>query len=70
VVWSAETLSDRAYFVQANPFYHYLELVRRPLMGGTPSELSWIVAGGMTALVAVAAFLFFARYRSQIAYWA
>lgn len=70
IFWSADSLSERAYFVQLNPFYHYLELVRRPLMGGIPSELSWIVAGSLTALIAGAAFLFFGRYRSQIAYWA
>lgn len=70
VFWSADSLSDRAYFVHANPFYHYLELVRRPLMGGVPSDLSWIVAGSLTAVLAVVAFAFFARFRSQIAYWA
>ena len=70
IFWSAETLSDRAYFVHVNPFYHYLELVRRPLMGGVPSDLSWIVAGGTTLLVIVVGFIFFARYRAQIAYWA
>jgi ABC-2 type transport system permease protein/lipopolysaccharide transport system permease protein len=70
VFWSAESLSDRAYFVQVNPFYHYLELVRRPLLGGVPSELSWIVAGSLTVLIAAGAFVFFGRVRSQIAYWA
>ena len=70
VFWNADALSDRAYFVNANPFYHYLELVRAPLMGSAPATLSWVVAGGLTAVLAVAAFIFFARYRSQIAYWA
>jgi len=69
IIWRADLLPDRAYFVQYNPFYHLLEIARVPLLGGTIHTESWIVCLVMTAVHGLIAFSVFARVRSRIAYW-
>jgi ABC-2 type transport system permease protein/lipopolysaccharide transport system permease protein len=59
----------RGIFVNVNPFYHYLEVVRQPLLGHAPTTLNWIVVVGMTMLLGLVSFVFFSRYRSKITYW-
>jgi len=39
--WLPSQTSDRRFFVDANPFYHLVELIRGPLLGETPALLSW-----------------------------
>lgn len=70
IFWTAESLAGRASFLVINPFYHYLAIARQPLMGAEATALNWLVAGSITAIVGVAAIVFFSRFRSQIAYWA
>ena len=70
VIWREDMLSGRALLVpMLNPFRHYLDIARAPLLGETPSALSWGVVAVCTLIgVAVAAGLF-ARCRHRIAYW-
>lgn len=70
ILWSAELIPERAVFVGLNPFHHFMEIVRQPLLGGVASPVSWLVCLVLTALLGVVASLFFARYRARIAYWA
>jgi ABC-2 type transport system permease protein/lipopolysaccharide transport system permease protein len=69
IFWTPSALPDRALFVHLNPFYYMVEIVRMPLMGQTPSLTIWAVAIGMNVVGAMVAILFYARYRSRIAYW-
>ncbi|MDK1020498.1 MAG: ABC transporter permease [Candidatus Hydrogenedentes bacterium] len=78
IIWKPELLANRAGFVQINPFYHYVELIRAPLhveliraplLGTEPGALSWAVALGATGVGWLVTFLFFCRFRSRIAYW-
>ena len=71
IIWMPSLLPDRmgATFLQLNPFYHLLELIRAPLLGVVPSLTSWlvvlviaIVGWGLTLLV-------FSRLRHRVAYW-
>jgi len=43
VFWVADGLGPRAYIATFNPFTHFLEIVRAPLLGTIPSFLSWSV---------------------------
>ena len=69
IIWSAEQIPARAHLVMFNPFYHLMEIVRKPLLGEVPSVTSWVVCVALTVLVGVVGSLFFARFRSRIAYW-
>jgi len=69
IIWKVDQLSKRAELVEFNPFYHFIELVRQPLLGHAPAVISWIVVLGITAVLAVVSFCAFARFRSRIPYW-
>lgn len=69
VFWPAEMLGKNRWAAEANPLFHFLEIVRRPLAGEPPSALSWAVALVVTAAGFLVALAFFQRFRTRIAYW-
>lgn len=70
ILWSAQQIPGRAFFVALNPFHHFIEIAREPLLAGSVSVSSWLVCIAITIVMGTLATLFFARYRSRIAYWA
>jgi ABC-2 type transport system permease protein len=70
ILWSATQVPERAVFVGANPFYHFIEIARDPLLGSPATLVNWAVCFAITMFLGIVAFLFFARYRARIAYWA
>jgi ABC-type polysaccharide/polyol phosphate export permease len=69
ILWHPATLGTRASLVEFNPVYHFLEIVRAPLMGLAPDPVSWLAVLGMTLVGWGITFPLFARFRSRIAYW-
>ena len=71
IIWMPKLLPDRAgaSVLEFNPFYHWLEIVRAPLLGEMPNPSSWIVASAMAILGWIFALILFGRYRGRIAYW-
>ena len=69
ILWKKEQLSDYQFIVQFNPFYHFVEIVRMPLLGQAPAPTTWLVVLGITLLGCIIAFGSFVRYRGRIAYW-
>jgi ABC-type polysaccharide/polyol phosphate export permease len=69
ILWQAELLPDRAFFVDANPVYHLIEVVRAPLLGQPVPPLSWIVVTGMALTGWLFTLVVFGRYRRRLAYW-
>ena len=56
-------------YLTFNPFYHFLEIVRAPLLNQSISQLSWIVVISVTVLGGAAAHLFYNRYHKQVPLW-
>jgi ABC-type polysaccharide/polyol phosphate export permease len=69
IMWPAGMLGKNQWAAAWNPFYHFLELVRSPLVAASTNWTSWAAALGITAAGCAATFLLFARYRARIAYW-
>jgi lipopolysaccharide transport system permease protein len=69
VMWQAEMLGRHLWAALWNPFHHFIELVRVPLLSGATNWASWAVALGITAAGMLLTFLLFVRYRARIAYW-
>lgn len=65
VFWPAES-AGRPLLLQANPFYHYLQLMRAPLLGEMPTLANLVVVLTMTTLFVILAWLAFNRYRTRI----
>jgi lipopolysaccharide transport system permease protein len=72
VMWNPVMLTHRGLstiFVQWNPFYALLEILRGPLLGQPLEPGVWAVALGYSALLLGLAGLVFMRARPRIAYW-
>lgn len=69
VFWSAQTLPNRPAFIVLNPIYHFLEVVRTPLLGGLPHMLSWAVALACAVFGSLATVLLYRRAYPRVAYW-
>ncbi|QOD64140.1 ABC transporter permease [Brucella anthropi] len=71
IMWMVKILPDHVSraFIEWNPFFHLIELVRAPLLGTAPTMLDW----GFTITLAIVgwtvAIVFFGRYRWRVAYW-
>jgi ABC-type polysaccharide/polyol phosphate export permease len=69
IMWKPELLTNRPMFVEENPFFHFVELVRAPMLGAPISNQTWLVTGGCAAVGSIAAFFLFARLRRRVAFW-
>jgi ABC-type polysaccharide/polyol phosphate export permease len=71
IIWMPQLLPKRANIIllNANPFFHLIEIIRAPLLGTPPSVLNWQIG----ILLALAGWggtiLFYGQFRSRIAYW-
>jgi lipopolysaccharide transport system permease protein len=71
VIWKQESLPAgiSQYLLMLNPFYHFVNVVRSPLLGAYPTALNWAVCLFLMIVGWIAAILFFGSYRKRIAYW-
>jgi ABC-type polysaccharide/polyol phosphate export permease len=69
--WPAETLTGikRFVFVELNPLYHVVDIVRGPLVGRVPEATSYGVVVAMAIGGWWLAYAVFKRFRKRIAYW-
>lgn len=69
VFWKAGMLGRNQWAAEWNPFYHFLEVVRAPLVAAATNWSSWTAVLGITVIGYAGTFLLFARFRARIAYW-
>ena len=69
IIWKPELLPDRALVLDLNPFFHFVELVRAPLLGQAPGLASWLAVLGITLGGWLVTLAMYRRYRWRIAYW-
>lgn len=69
VMWKAEMLGRHHWVVNLNPFYHFLEIVRAPLLGFPTNTTSWLAVTAITLLGSVSMLILFSRFRARVAYW-
>jgi len=72
IFWPASSLggTSRFIFVELNPCYRIIDVVRRPLLGSAPTLTSYAAVLGMVILAWLLAYIAFRRFRHRIAYWA
>ena len=76
IVWTTKTLEDqggavaeRARIAELNPLYHYLEIVRAPMLGQSVDAYHWWVVLACTAVGLLLAFVALRRFRSRVPNW-
>jgi ABC-2 type transport system permease protein len=75
IVWTTDLLTKfsggnwRVLVAELNPLYHYVEIIRAPLIGNTQSWHHWAVVGGFTLIGWALALIALRNYRARIPYW-
>lgn len=69
VFWQGDRLGEYSYLVDFNPFHHFINVVRGPLLNLPDVGLSFIVAGAVAVILPVMAVLCLAAHRHRMAYW-
>jgi ABC-type polysaccharide/polyol phosphate export permease len=71
IFWSADNLTGvrQFVFVQLNPVYRLIDIVRAPLLGTKPTVASYAAVLAITAVGWCLAFLVFRFFRKRISYW-
>ncbi len=64
-----DTIRERARLAELNPFLHFLEIVRRPLLGQSFEPRHWIIVLVITVLGWALALVIMRNYRSRVSYW-
>ena len=71
IFWPEDLLQGmrRILFVELNPLYHFINVVRAPLLGNLPPLSSYIVVVVVTVIGWTITYAFFSRFRRRIALW-
>jgi ABC-type polysaccharide/polyol phosphate export permease len=57
------------YFVELNPLYHLIDIVRAPLLSTVPSATTWLCTVGLAVIGWSVTLVLFARFRRRVAFW-
>lgn len=69
IFWSADMLGPWKTLAELNPLFAAVDIMRAPLMGQHAAPYSWLVMLLVTMFGAGFTFLFYARFRTRVAYW-
>ncbi|MGY1721893.1 galactan export ABC transporter permease subunit Wzm/RfbD [Blastococcus sp. SYSU DS0533] len=63
------SVAERARLAEFNPFLHFLEIVRAPMLGQDQQLRHWIVVLAITVVGWALTLFVMRRYRARVAYW-
>jgi ABC-2 type transport system permease protein len=63
------TIASRARLAELNPFLHFIEIIRAPMLGDAQHLRHWLVVLAITVLGWALTFVIMRRYRARVAYW-
>ena len=69
IFWESSRLGEHAYIANFNPFYHFLNVVRGPLLAQPSVGLSFAVTAVFCLIVPVLGFALFSKFKHRIPYW-
>jgi len=76
IVWMTDTIvqnggkyADRARLAELNPLFHYLAIIRDPMLGHKQEAYHWYIVIAITAAGWAVALYFLRNYRARVPYW-
>ncbi len=76
VMWNTKSLeaqggqvSERAKLAEIVPTFHYLEIIRAPLLGDDQHLYHWLIVGAITVVGWIVAIFAMKQFRSRVPYW-
>ncbi|WP_091066185.1 galactan export ABC transporter permease subunit Wzm/RfbD [Klenkia brasiliensis] len=62
-------VAERARLAELNPFLHFVEIIRRPMLGEPQNLTNWVVVLVITVVGWALTMLVLRRFRSRVSYW-
>lgn len=69
VFWYRDMLGRRALLADVNPFYHLIEMIRAPILGGAPEMISYLYVAGMIIVGWILTLCVASRFQVRLAFW-
>ncbi len=69
ILWQVESIRNKMYLAEWNPFFHWIEMIRAPLLGNLPSVSDFLWSFISLITLVLMSFYCLGRYRSRVAYW-
>ena len=76
IMWTTKALeqqggqaAERVKLAELNPLFHYLDIIRAPLIGEEQEAYHWYIVLAFTVLGWTLALLAMRRYRARVPYW-
>lgn len=69
IMWPVSALGSSAIIAYVNPLYHFIDLVRSPMLDIAPSWKSWVVAIGCAVVGWSIATLLLRRASQRLVFW-
>lgn len=69
IFWVPGRLGPYSIFVDLNPFYHFIEVVRGPILGSPDLWLNYTVTCAFAAVVPIVGIYLFGRWSHRLPYW-
>ncbi|MDH6289208.1 ABC transporter permease [Rhodococcus sp. NM-2] len=76
IMWTTQSLeaqggqaAERVKLAELNPLFHYLDIVRAPMIGQDQQAYHWYIVLAITVVGWAAAILALRKYRARVPYW-
>lgn len=70
ILWEpSAVIGKRAFLVEFNPFFHFIQLIREPLLGRVPMPMNYLFSLVMLVLTGLTATYLLKRYRHRLVFW-
>lgn len=69
VMWTRSMLGEYSWLVNLNPFAHFIDIVRSPLIGTPTPDYAWIAVLSITCLHVMLALWTYRKYRNFLVLW-
>ena len=69
IIWDPSLLPDRQFVLLYNPFYHFVESIRAPILGSQVQIETWLVLTGITIIGWGTVILAAAKMKTKLVYW-
>jgi len=69
VFWHTERLGAYARYLYLNPFYHFLNIVRGPIIGAPDVGTSFLWASGIALVTTIIGWFVYGNFARRLPYW-
>jgi len=69
ILWQPDLLQGHKFLINLNPIFHWIEIIRAPILGYYPTQSNWIWSICSLIFLSLISAYSLGRYKSRIAYW-